>query len=154
MTKFGATVGGGGLKVFFKNTSFTTETFKFPPNVAANFVIFAHIKRCKNFELYLKSIGSAWNRLSFGGERALRVRRAIFCPRINHVKMGSKVKFPAVNKRVCANSCYRNLRRIVCLVLGCKKVLWRARARKICHGLYVFSNNCNIRKINCSHMHV
>ena len=56
MTTFGATV-GGNLKVFFKITSFFTETFKFPPTVAPNVVIFAHI--IAKILLYLKSIGSA-----------------------------------------------------------------------------------------------
>jgi hypothetical protein len=39
MTTFGATV-GENLKVFFKNTSFPTENFKFPPTVAPNAVLF------------------------------------------------------------------------------------------------------------------
>ena len=56
MITFGATV-GGNLKVSVEELVFLKKTFKFPPTVAPNVVIFAHI--IAKIFLYPKSLDSA-----------------------------------------------------------------------------------------------
>ena len=60
MTTFGASVGGNS-KVSVKKLVILKKTFKFPPTVAPNVVIFAHI--IAKISLYLKS-----TRLSSNGK--------------------------------------------------------------------------------------